>query len=210
MKITKFLWGLLIIAVLFFAVSGTGFSQEWFTGLTYQVSFPSGDTKDFTNKTSWRGVGLDFRKALNWNTTAGIFFGWNVFHERTDKTLDFTTENGNPGAVTGLQDRYLNSFPIMLNVHRYFGQRGGARPYLGLNAGGFIMLQRFEIGIIALQKDQWQWGIAPEIGVAIPLQSGATLFFNGKYNYSFTKSSLVNDSRFSYFSLNLGFAWSNY
>lgn len=209
MKTMKLLLGIFIIGVLFIALSTRAYSQQWYSAATYQVSFPSGDTKDFANGTSWRGVGLDFRKSLNWNTTVGFFFGWNVFHERINGTIQLKTDN--PGAVTGLQDRYINSFPIMVNVHRYLGERGSIRPYLGVNAGGFIMLQRFEIGVLALQKDQWQWGFAPEIGFLIPLQSGATLFVNGKYNYAFTGASVLGgDIRHSYFNLNIGFAWSQF
>jgi hypothetical protein len=58
----------------------------------------------------------------------------------------------------------------MLNAHQYFVKRKGIRPYIGLNAGGFYMLQRFDIGIHSFQEDEWQWGIAPEIGVVVQLK----------------------------------------
>lgn len=210
MKTIKLFLGIFTIGVLFVALSNRAYSQEWYSAVTYQVSFPTGDSKDFANENpSWRGVGLDFRKSINWNTTFGLSFGWNVFHERTNETVQLQTDN--PGAVTGLQDRYLNFFPIMANAHRYFGQRGSIRPYLGVNAGGMITLQRFEIGIIALQKDPWVWAAAPEIGFVIPFQSGATMLINGKYNYAFTGTSVVGgDINHSYFSIGIGFAWSQY
>jgi len=186
-----------------------GRAQDWYGAATYQISFPLGDTKTFANKTSFRGIGFDFRKTVSPSTTLGVTFGWNVFHRRVRETLEIDTEN--PGAVTGVQDRTINAFPIMLNVHRYFGHEGGVQPFVGLNAGGYIMAQRFDIGLFTFQKDQWQWGVAPEIGFAIPLQSGSTLFINGKYNYAFTgKSAVGTDVNNSYISVGIGFAWLQY
>ena len=37
---------------------------DWWWGVTYNVSVPSGNTKDFIDNTSWRGASLEARKAL--------------------------------------------------------------------------------------------------------------------------------------------------
>jgi outer membrane protein W len=178
-------------------------AQNWFGAATYEVSFPTGDAKDYTNSTSFRGFGLDFRKVVQPGTTAGLFLGWNVFHERFSGA--FPLRNG---AVDGVQDRYINSFPIMLNAHRYFGKEGAAKPYVGLNAGGFIVVQRFDIGLTSLQKDHWEWGIAPEVGVVIPLNYSTKFLINGKYNYAFTGEGITgNDFKLAYLGLNAGFVW---
>ena len=184
-------------------VPGTGMAQNWFGAATYEVSFPTGDAKDYTNSTSFRGFGLDFRKVVQPGTTAGLFFGWNVFHERVSGAFPLRI-----GAVNGVQDRYINSFPMMLNVHRYFGKEGAAKPYVGLNAGGFIVVQRFDIGLTSLQKDHWEWGIAPDVGVVIPLTERTKLLINGKYNYASTGEGITgNDFKVAYFGLNAGFVW---
>jgi hypothetical protein len=86
-------------------------AQQWFGSMTYQASVPMGDTKDFTDNTSWRGIGLDFRYRVEKSTTVGMAFGWNVFHERTYGTTEIQTDN--PGAITGTQNNYLNAFPIL-------------------------------------------------------------------------------------------------
>jgi len=206
MKTTSFIFTVLFTAAWTLALLNQGMAQEWYTGLTYQMSFPAGDTKDFTNQTSFRGIGLDFRKAIDSGTSVGLFFGWNVFHERTSETIELQTNT--PGAITGTQDRYLNAFPMMLTAHRYFGQEGGIRPYLGLGGGGFLMVQRLDIGVLSLQNEPWEWGIAPEVGFVVPLQSGAMILVNGKYNYAFTGQSIGNtDINHSYWGLNIGFAW---
>ena len=208
MKIQKINYWLLLMLFCCSLLLSEGLAQKhnWFGAATYQISLPVGDTKDFTNSTSFRGVGLDFRYTIEKSTTVGLAFGWNVFNERKTETAQLEGEN--PGAVTGTQDRFLNAFPIMANVHYYFGERRGIRPYVGLNAGGYYMLQRFEIGIVGLNEDRWEWGIAPEAGVIFPVERGFAIMVNAKYNYAFTgKSPLGTDIKHSYVGLNVGFVW---
>ncbi|MDH4036745.1 MAG: hypothetical protein OEX18_05205 [Candidatus Krumholzibacteria bacterium] len=187
------------------SVSGAR-AQEWYGAATWQISIPSGDTKDFVNSTSFGGFGLDFRKVVKPKTTAGFMAGWNIFHERrtgTDAFGDVT--------VTGTQDRYINAFPLMVNVHRYFGERRGTQLYMGLNAGGFIVLQKFALGVWAVKDDTWDWGLAPEVGVIFPMQSGAGFMINARYNWSPTAQDLTgNDVDLTYWGINIGFVWEQY
>jgi hypothetical protein len=207
MKIIKLkFWQMFAVFALALLMFGTGYSQkeQWYGAFTYSVSFPSGDTKTFTDEISWRGIGLDYRYMIDRTYSVGLFFGWNVFYERAENK---TTQTEN-GAVTGTSDRYINAFPIMANIHYYFGQRKSIRPYVGLNAGGYIMLQRFEIGIFAWQKDQWQWGVAPEAGVVIPVERDFGIMLNGKFNYAFTGQDVFGrDINNSYWQVNAGFVW---
>lgn len=206
---TKFILKILLISSLFLIFSNQAFAQDWFGSVTYQISMPAGDTKDFIDETSYRGFGLDYRKIIYPNTSVGFSTGWNVFHERINETVQLKTEN--PGAITGLQDRTINAFPIMLSAHQYFGRKKSIRPYIGLNAGGFIMMQRFDIGIFSFEEDQWQWGIAPEIGVVVPLKGASNLIVNVKYNYAFTGDSPIGgDINHEYWTIGIGFAWSQY
>ena len=206
MKFRKIFYWLLLVLVCFLIPQNQGFAQKWFGAATYQISFPLGDTKDYTNNTSFRGVGLDFRYTLNKSTTVGMTFGWNVFYERTDETFELGNENS--GAITGTQDRYLNSFPIMANIHYYFGERRGVRPFVGLNAGVYRMVQRLGIGISAIQNNRWEWGVAPELGIIFPVDRELSILVSGKYNYAFTGESVVGTNiNHSYVSLNIGLVW---
>jgi len=206
---TKFHVGILCIGLLVFMAAEQGFAGEWIGSVSYQISVPSGDTEKFIDNTSFRGLSLDFRKFIHKNTSLGFMTGWNVFHKRTSDTIELKTRN--PGAITGLQDRLVNAFPIMINVHQYFGKRRDIRPYIGLNAGGFIMTQQFDIGIHSIQENEWQWGMAPEIGVLIPLKGYGSILVNGKYNYAFTGDSITGDDiNHEYWMIGIGYAWSQY
>lgn len=179
---------------------------RWFGSATWQMGFPTGDTKNFVNDTSFRGFGLDFRKVVRPGTTAGVLLGWNVFHERVDGT--YVMKNG---AVTGLQDRYLNVFPIMVGMHKYFGVPGGPRPYVGASAGAMVVIRTFALGVIALENDDWDWGAVPEVGIVWPTQAGAALVINGRYNWSFTHQNLLGQNEdLTYWGINIGFVWEQY
>jgi hypothetical protein len=196
----------IMLALALTSWAGNARAQDWYGAASWQISFPTGDTKDFVDATSFRGVGLDFRKVVAKSTTAGFMAGWNVLYQRVDGTSTL-----NDITLTGTQDRTINSFPIMLNLHRYFGEPRGMRPYIGLNAGAFVLIQSFEVGVYATEDDSWDWGIAPEVGVIIPTQSGGGIMINARYNWSFTSQNLSGeDQDLTYWGLNVGFVWEQY
>ncbi len=198
-------WMLLIMIALLIPAKD-GFAQRWFGSATYQMSLPSGDTENFVGETSFAGFGMDFRYNFQRNATVGFNFGWNIFHERVSETVYLETDN--PGAITGTQDRYLNALPIMANAHYYIGKRGNIQPYIGLNLGGYYMYQKFSIGVSTIEEDSWEWGVAPEIGVIIPINREVGVIVNGKYNYAFTGESILGgDINHSYMGFNIGFVW---
>ena len=173
-------------------------AQEWFWGMEYMVGIPTGTTKDFTNDFSWRNFGIEGRYTATPNISVGLYFAWNVFHESTDSVINL----GNID-VSGDQLRYINSFPIMGTVHYYFGQPGGLRPYAGVGLGTYYIENRLDIGLSSIVVDSWHLGIAPEIGVVIPVDWHVRSFLNVRYNYAVK----ANDITRSYFTIGLGFAW---
>lgn len=190
-----------------FLFSTAGHAQWWgdsYSAVTYNMGLPVGDTKDFISPYSWRGMGLEFRKFNSPNTSFGFSLGWNVFHEESNETIEIASGSG---SATGNQDRSINAFPIMVGFQYYLGQEGAARPYVGLSGPGYYMIQRLDIGVFSFQDDGWNWGLAPEIGFLVPLQSEATLLLNIRYNYAFEG---YDRGPFSYIGFNVGFAWSGY
>jgi len=193
------LWAVLLCAL--FAPRAS--AQDWFGMATWQVSFPTEETKKFTDEVSFRGAGLDFRRTLRGGTSASVMMAWNVFHERTEGTIDLGF-----GAVSGSQDRYINSFPIMIGVLQYFGDKRSTRPYVAVNGGGFVLIQTFRIGVTEIEVDDWEWGIAPEVGVIIPIRTGAWFVVNGRYQWSPTSEDLSeNEVDLTYYQINIGFMW---
>jgi hypothetical protein len=181
-------------------------AQGWYGMATWNISFPAEDTKKFVNETSYRGFGLDFRKQVKPSTTVGIMGSWEVFHERRTDTT--TIENV---TISGSSDRYINSFPIMLGVHRYFGAEGGRRPYIGLNGGGFVLIQTVRIGLAEWETDSWEWGVMPEAGFILPIDRGSAFIVNARYSIALTGQDLSgNDSQLTYWGIRIGFVWEQY
>ena len=171
--------------------------------VTYNMAAPMGDTKDFTDGYSWRGFNIGGRWFVNKNLSWGLNFGWNIF----DQKITGTTEIEN-GAATGTQIRYLNSWPMMLNTHYYFGSKYSFRPYVGLNAGTYYIYERLDFGIYTIDRDNWHFGLAPELGFTYPV-SESLLLVNLQYNYAFASGTSIGGSAkaFSYIGINVGFAF---
>ncbi len=178
-------------------------AQDWFSMATWQISFPTGDTQKFTDDVSVLGAGLDFRRVITGGTVGSVGMAWNVFHQRTSSTILVES-----GAVSGSQDRYINSFPVMIGLHQYFGRPRKTRMHVGLNGGGFVLIQTFRIGISEFEQDEWEWGLAPEVGVTIPFTTGAWFEVQGRYQWSPTPEDMRNNEvDLTYFQLNVGFVW---
>jgi hypothetical protein len=178
-------------------------AQDWVGMITWQTSFPQGETQKFVDEVSFRGMGLDMRKHVGAGVFASVEMAWNVFHERSNEVFQFGS-----GAVSGSQDHYINSFPIMIGVHKYLGKPRKTRLHAGVNAGGFLFVQTVRIGVTEIEEDTWEWGVAPEVGAAIPIQTGLWLEINGRYNWSPTPETLLGtDTELTYFQLNIGFMW---
>jgi hypothetical protein len=186
-----------IIAVLFvFNV----FSQESFWSMTYQMSVPTGDTKNFTDKMSFRGFGIEGRWFVDNNVTVGGGAHYNVFYEKTDKV---TSELENV-TITGTHYNYINAFPFFVNAAYYFNEGSYIRPYAAMNAGAIYTLYRKDIGLYRIEEEPWKFGVAPEIGVLIETYGGANFTVNFRYNYGME----TDDTKpLSYFGINVGVVW---
>ncbi len=177
-------------------------AQQMYWGMSYGMTTPVSDTKDFTDDTSWRNWGVDLLAIVNPNTTVGVSFGWNVFNEITP-----TVSSISGIEIAGTQFRYINSLPILVSVRRFLGMRGRARPFIGVGVGPHLVKQRVDVGLWTVSENTWHFGVAPEVGLVVPVRSGVHGFFNAKYNYA--ASAGDPGRKHSYFGLNIGFAWAS-
>ncbi len=182
------------------AVDASAQYQEWWGAVSYQGSMPGGDTKDFTDSFSWRGIGLEGRTSIKSNVSVGGFVGWNVFSASTDDLISLGGAD-----ISGFQTRFVNAMPLLATAHIYSGSPGGVRTYLGGGIGTYWIENRLELGRTALTTSNWHFGLAPEIGVILPRDSFAAGFLSVKYNYAFEAGGIAH----SYWTFGVGFAASN-
>jgi outer membrane protein len=115
-----------VIAVLCcFAQNSQAQEWVWATSVHYSFGLPTGDLKDFTDNTSFRGIVFDAKKLQSEQFSIGFSLGWQVFKDRLEGTF---SEEGRD--ITGTQVRYVNTLPIMVTGHYHLGEPGGARPCL--------------------------------------------------------------------------------
>ena len=182
------------------AVDASAQYQEWWGAVSYQGSLPGGETKDFTDSFSWRGIGLEGRTAVRPNVSVGGFVGWNVFNDSGEATSSIAGAD-----ISGFQSRFVNAMPLLATAHLYSGAAGGFRTYLGGGIGTYWIENRAELGLTALTTTNWHFGIAPEIGFIMPKDNFAAGFLSIKYNYAFEAGGIAH----SYWTFGVGFAASN-
>ena len=173
-------------------------AQDWYGGVSYGMATPVSDTKDFTGGTSWRNWGVDVLAFVRPTTSVGVSFGWNIFNDVTTEVSSIEQVD-----IQGTQFRYINSFPILVNIREYRGARGSARPFFGLGIGTQVVKQRVDVGQWRISDSTWHFALAPEIGVVLPFESEAKWFISAKYHYAVKAS----DRTHSYFGFNIGIVW---
>jgi hypothetical protein len=198
---------ILIILIIF---SASIFAQKSLIGLTYAVSVPLGKTSEYIGNVSYVGFNFDVKKSLNKNSWVGLSLGWNVFAEETNELVHIENEQVG-GDLSGNQARYINSFPILANFSYSFsgGKSSKFVPYIGMNAGIYIVNQRFNIGVYQFDNNNTHFGVAPELGFLVKASSVNVLFYT-RYNYAFdsgTRLSGDEKNDHSYISFNIGLAY---
>jgi len=193
----------LYFTILLGFLSLTSFSQGSMFGMSYQMALPVGSTSDFINTFSGRGFGIDYKAFINPEVAIGGSIGWNVFYEAIPEgTYEF--DDGN-GAISGQQWRYINSFPFLLTADYFFGDYGDPRFFAGGGVGAYRIYKRTDMGIFSVEPREWAFGIAPQVGVAVPLNRDAYFLGTLRFNYAFASGDLKDPT--TYIGINLGFAW---
>jgi len=184
--------------------------QEYFTMITYDMSLPTGDYKDFIGDTSFRGWTLEGRWFTNDQVSFGLSFGWKIFHEKSSDLASFSLTDRTQGDVTGRRFSYVNSFPFLVNSHFYLGDEYGIRPYAGLGLGVSYTVQRFELGVWQRNENNFHFTLVPEVGFVVPVSYSTSAILAARYNHAFKAGDYVTRNEFdlTYLSFVIGFAFS--
>ena len=190
----KTVWLLALLLVL----AGQLCAQEVLTGVTYNMALPSTETTDFVDETSFRGFGFEARAFSRNNLSVGVSLNWNVFSEVTDELISV-----DHGHVSGTQRRMVYAVPVMASAHYYFRDpwsREKVIPYAGIGGGAYRIEEILEIGVFEVIEDSWHFGLAPEVGMMVPL-ADLYAMVNLKYNYAFEGG---GQQPHSYWGINVG------
>lgn len=92
----------------------------------------------------------------------------------------------------------------MGTLHYYFGEWDATRLYAGGGIGAQKIDQRTDMGLYTVNSNKWRFGLAPEVGVLIPINFNSSINLSAKYQYAVK----VGDAdAVSYLSFKIGFAF---
>ena len=183
-----------------------GSNAVWAQGgnfvLSYPISFPMGDLKDYVGATSFRGISLEFNKRQRPDLDIGLEASWHVFYERVAEK-PYVNETA---TITGTQYRYTNAVPLLAQA-KWLKATSNKKtlPYLGLGIGTTYIERATDFGLYRLTNDAWQFCLRPEIGIQMQAGYGASFMLGVKYYANFAGGDL--DAQ-SYLSINIGFVFS--
>ena len=189
----------LLIFIVLIVFGYNSYSQNMH-GLSYSMSLPVGETSDLISKYQWRGLAIEGKYFVADQVTIGWQSGWNTMYEGESGTFTDGTRTR-----TGTQYNWLNIWPMLLTFDYFFGTDGDTQPYIGAGIGTYWVEQRSQMGLFADTYSTWNFGIAPEVGVLIPINLYSNFYVNLKYNYGLNGSADV--SNYSWLSFNVGFLW---
>jgi len=171
-------------------------------GIQYSMGATTGESKNYVSDFSFRGFGMEYSKFVNRQLSVGFMIGWNIFDElRRETSIEI------PGStISGTQIRYFNAFPILANFSYFLGQpRSNVRPFASLGVGTYYILERLEVGLYQIEKDNWHLGLSPAIGILFPTDY-VFLQASVRYNYAFAGNESISKDPLdiSYLTFNLG------
>ncbi|WP_200978803.1 OmpW family outer membrane protein [Echinicola sp. 20G] len=195
---------ILLIAILTIVGLNTVNAQQGYSEfqLNYLPSLPLGETKDFTSKFSFRGLGIEYNYYIQDHLSIGLATGIVTYYEASDGIQSLTVvEDGNNVTLSAKQYNYTNVVPILANGTYYLQPSGQVQPYIGLGIGGYYVMRWVEMGLYQVKDDKMQFGVAPKVGVMAPLSYGLALNLGLQYNSAF------GDQPFNSLDFKIGLAW---
>jgi hypothetical protein len=172
------------LALLIVTTLATAAQAQYGMGVvTYDVNFPAGDLKEYTDNESWRGLTIEGRKFFAPQISAGLSWSWRTFHENSDELIEFEG-----GAASGNQFRRFYVSPILAVFHFYlFDQYSNARflPFAGLGIGTYWIEKKLDMGVYIISDSNWHFGLMPEVGFMVPVGYSSHMIAAFHYDYAF-------------------------
>jgi hypothetical protein len=161
------------------------------------MAIPMGNTKDFIEKFSPRGFGVEAGGWLNDNLSLGLNFSWNGFYQEFDyDTYEFGTTT-----LYGRMWRYTNVYPLMGVAKYYLSSSSDLEAYIGAGIGTYIINKRTDFGLYILEDKQWHFALYPEVGIIYWVSEETGLTLNARYNWAAKSGDIASQS---YLGFNVG------
>jgi outer membrane protein len=191
------------IAIVLMLVAGVFISPfvsaQSSTSIQYTIGVPFGGLKDHTDQVSFRGATFEYQNEIAESVTVGVNIAYSVFYERRD----YGSYTQGTATLTGIQYRYNNLLPMVVNAHYLLGT-GTVVPYAGLGIGTVYNLRNTDMGVYSYEENNWHFLLTPEVGAMFDISAGTSIKINAKYDMAFkTKDA----DAFGNLNFNIGFVF---
>ncbi|WP_066223421.1 outer membrane beta-barrel protein [Formosa haliotis] len=193
---SKYIWFFAMMVLSFSAMS-----QEKYS-VNYSVGIPTGDTADFTESVSWRGVGFDYTHMLNQEWGVGISASLQTFYD----DLGYVTTTEGKETVSANRYNYINSLPIYATGSYFINESADFTPFVSLGVGVMYNQKEQDLGLHVFEEEAWQFSLRPEVGFEYDVSYGLGLRAAARYNAAFKSGDLEG---LSHFSIAVGVIWTN-
>ncbi|PZX51931.1 outer membrane beta-barrel protein [Algoriphagus chordae] len=181
---------IILVALLVMFFAGATQAQTSIFSINYSVSIPTGNTADYIDQVSGRGIKLEYQRFITRSFAVGGEIGNTTLYKRE---LDKVYTEGS-ASLSGVQYRYQNSYPILVTGTYYANQTGEFKPYASLGVGTIAHDRRIEMGIFSSEDTHWQFALRPELGLMYRPALNVGFKLGAKYYQSFSSSNLDGQS----------------
>ena len=182
----KYALTLLLLLVLASATS----AGDMIYALTYEPGMTAGETKDFIDKISPFGGGIELRGFKN-PFPPGLSFSLSWHAAVFSEDVSYVSPAGHlltAAEGDGTQKRDLLVSPFLIHTDYHFTllrDEPSWIPYLGLGVGPYWLKVETELGGVKTECSTWHFGLAPEAGFMVPVSPVMLLMVAVRYNYAF-------------------------
>lgn len=150
--------------------------------INYSINTPTGDFKDFVNKTSYRSWAASLLYGINDKLSVGLGTGFQDFYQKYPRQV-YKLEGG--GDVSAVLSNSVQAIPLLAQVQYNFTPQARVQPYVGVGVGGNLILYRQYLGEFGSSKNKFGFAARPEAGVFVPFRKGgpAGITLRADYNY---------------------------
>ncbi|AXY77681.1 hypothetical protein D3H65_28495 [Paraflavitalea soli] len=150
--------------------------------INYSINTPTGDFKDFVNKTSYRSWAASLLYGINDKLSVGFGTGFQDFYQKYPRQV-YKLEGG--GDISAVLSNSVQAIPLLAQVQYNFTPEARVQPYVGVGVGGNLILYRQYLGEFGSSKNKFGFAARPEAGVFVPFRKGgpAGITLRADYNY---------------------------
>lgn len=175
------------LLIAFVAIASAGFGQgRATTSVQYNVALPLGNTSDYIDETSFRGVMMDVDYFIEDEWTLGFAIGIQTFYQEDGKV----SETIGTLTATGERYKYLNSIPLLFSAKYHLSRYGAVTPHAGLGLGFYYMNQTTKFAGLDFESTDWKFGLRPEVGLGIELSPSTDVIVGVTYNSAFNSKDI--------------------